>query len=348
MVHIMIRSVSLETVVPQKCYAVVVRQSPRLADNRQRLSLLVTLILFLFTSINARAQPSTTLTFQPSLTHMDRQEITRMLFHPVQVPRNTPPAGAVDIDVPVAEGVTIACRLYSHATSSPTLIFFHGNGEIIPDYDDIGPMYGREQLNFLVAEYRGYGWSTGTPLTSTLLPDSNAVFLALRQWLGQHGYTGPLFVMGRSLGSASAIDVAVNHSEAICGLIIESGFAKTLPLAKVLGVDLAQMGITEEQTFNNGAKIALFTKPTFILHGQYDQLIPLWQAETLQAESGAKSKELQIVPGADHNSLIAMAGPLYFQVIRKFVEKAAGTAPDWRERRRQFKAQQAQTAGETP
>jgi pimeloyl-ACP methyl ester carboxylesterase len=271
---------------------------------------------------------------------MDRPEITQLLFHPIQVTRNTPPAGASDIDIQVAEGITIACRLHSHAAASPTLIFFHGNGEIIPDYDEVGPSYVREGLNFLVAEYRGYGWSTGTPLTSTLLPDSNVVFLALKDWLRDHGYTGALFVMGRSLGSASAIDVAVNHSEAVSGLIIESGFAKTLPLAKVLGVDLAKMGIAEEQTFNNSGKIAGFTKPTFILHGQYDQLIPLWQAETLQAESGAKSKEFQIVPGADHNSLIAIAGPLYFQVIREFVEKAAGTAPDWRQRRRQFKAAQ--------
>lgn len=266
-----------------------------------------------------------------------------MLFRPVDAPRNSPPAGAVDIDVTVAQGVVIACRLHTQAITSPTILFFHGNGESIPSYDAIGPRYGHEQLNLLIIEYRGCGWSTGTPQASTLLPDSNAVFLALLQWLGEHGYNGPLFVMGRSLGSASAIDVAANHSETISGLIIESGFAKTLPLAKVLGVDLSQMGINEEQTFNNSAKIASITKPTLILHGQYDQLIPLWQAETLQAESGAKNKELQIVPGADHNSLIATAGPLYFQVIRKFVEKAAGIAPDWRERRRQFKAaQQAQ------
>lgn len=280
---------------------------------------------------------------------MDRPEITRLLFHPLSVAQNTPPAGAIDLDVQVADGVAIACRLHSHGLTSPTLIFFHGNGEIIPDYDSVGPMYVREGLNFLVAEYRGYGWSTGTPLTSTLLTDSNTVFLTVKEWLHNHGYTGPLMVMGRSLGSASAIDVAANHSEAISGLIIESGFAKTLPLAKVLGVDLAAMGITEEQTFNNSAKIARVTKPTYILHGQYDQLIPIWQAETLQAESGAKTKEMQIVPGADHNSLIAVAGPLYFQAIRKFVEKATGTAPDWRERRRQFKARQAQAAaGETP
>jgi pimeloyl-ACP methyl ester carboxylesterase len=280
-------------------------------------------------------------------TIMDRPEITRLLFHPVKVAPNVPPPGAVDIHPQVDDGTIIGCRLYSHSVTAPTLIFFHGNGEIIPDYDDVGPRYVQEGMNFLVTEYRGYGWSGGTPLASTLLSDSNTLFVALKEWLADHDYTGALFIMGRSLGSASAIDVAVNHSDAVCGLIVESGFAKTLPLAKVLGVDLEKMEITEEQTFNNSKKIGKFTKPTFILHGQYDQLIPLWQAETLQAESGAKNKEFQIVPGADHNSLIAVAGQLYFQAIRKFVEKAACLTPDWRERRRQFKAQkQKNTAAE--
>jgi pimeloyl-ACP methyl ester carboxylesterase len=306
-----------------------------------RLCLWAALVVSSTAAAEASEQPITRNQL-PSHNIMDRPEITKLIFHPVQIPKNTPPAGAVDLEVPVADGVTVACRLHHHAVGSPTLIFFHGNGEIIPDYDQVGPEYVREGINFLVAEYRGYGWSTGTPLTSAFLPDSNVVFLYAQDWLRDHGYTGALFVMGRSLGSASAIDVAVNHSEAIAGLIIESGFAKTLPLAKMLGVDLAAMGIDEEQSFNNGGKIAGFTKPTYILHGQYDQLIPLWQAETLQAECGARSKEFQIVPGADHNSLIAVAGPLYFQAIRKFIEKAAGLAPDWRERRRLFKAQQAE------
>ncbi|WP_448873666.1 alpha/beta hydrolase [Desulfobulbus propionicus] len=272
---------------------------------------------------------------------MDRPEITQLLFRPVKAAQTICPEGAVDFSVPVDEGVAIACRMYHHAKERPTLIFFHGNGEIIPDYDEIGPLYGREGLNLLVAEYRGYGWSTGTPLTSTFLPDCNTVFLNAHGWLNEQGYTGAVFVMGRSIGSAAAIDVALNHVDLITGLIVESGFARTLPLAKVLGLDLEAMGITEEQSFNNISKIRAFTKPTYILHGQYDQLIPLWQAETLQAECGARAKEFQIVPGADHNSLIAVAGQLYFQVIKKFVEKSAGLELDWRERRRQFKARQA-------
>ncbi|MDX9834394.1 MAG: alpha/beta hydrolase [Desulfobulbus sp.] len=277
--------------------------------------------------------------------NLDRPEIVDVLFHPIKTGRVPGPEGSVDIDITVAEGVSLGCRLFTNSLIAPTLIFFHGNGETVPDYDGIGPFYVQEGMNFLVTDYRGYGWSTGKPLTSAMLADSNSLFLQLKDWLAANGYTGPLFVMGRSLGSASAIEVAVSHSDDLTGLIIESGFAQTLPLAKTLGVDLEQFGITEEMTFANASKIERFIKPTYILHGQRDQLIPLWQAETLAARSGAKNREFQVVPGADHNTLIAVAGRVYFQAISQFVQKAAGIAPDWRDRRRAFKAKQAEQAG---
>lgn len=275
---------------------------------------------------------------------MDYTRIERVLFHPRNTRKTEAPAGAVNIDVPVTADIRLGCRLFTHDNTTPTLIFFHGNGEIVSDYDDIAPYYLKEGLNFLLCDYRGYGWSDGTPRLDSFLADVDAAFVFLRAWLAERDYTGPLFVMGRSLGSACAIDIAARHNEVLSGLIIESGFARSLPLLQVLGLDPAAMGMREEDSFNNGEKIAVVTKPTFILHGQYDQLIPLWQAETLQAASGAKQKELQIIPGADHNSLIAVAGTRYFAAIRAFVEKATGTAPDWRQRRRQFKAAQQQGA----
>ncbi len=305
------------------------------------LCLLVTLLTL--SACDEERQKSKTMVSQQNI--MDRPEIIDVLFRPIKEPQLPTPTGAVDLTIQVADDVSLGCRLFASGQAAPTVIYFHGNAETVPDYNNIGPYYTDAGLNVLFTDYRGYGWSTGRPLTSTFLADSNQLFVRLKEWLVEQGYSGPLFVMGRSLGSASAIDVAVNHEDAVTGLIIESGFARTLPLAKVLGVDLEAMGITEEQTFDNGGKIARFSKPTYILHGQHDRLIPLWQAETLMAASGAKNKEMQIVPGADHNTLIAVAGRRYFQAIGNFVDKAAGTAPDWRERRRRFKQQQALEQG---
>lgn len=269
---------------------------------------------------------------------MDRPEVLQVLFHPRATPKTTAPAGATDIDISVAPEIIIGNRLYGDTKDVPVILFFHGNGETVTDYDEIGPMYNQVGLNVLVTDFRGYGWSTGTPTSSNMLSDAHALYTGLRNWLYANQYSGPIFLMGRSLGSACAIELATEFNDEISGIIIESGFAETLPLAQTLGLDIAGLGITEEETFNNKGKIESVTKPTFMLHGRMDDLIPVWQAERLMAASGARSKELQIVPGADHNSLIAIGGMLYFQAIKQFVDKTLG-ANDWRTKRRAYRAQ---------
>ncbi|MCI5124994.1 MAG: alpha/beta fold hydrolase [Candidatus Electrothrix sp. AR5] len=271
---------------------------------------------------------------------MDRPEVQRVLFHPRTAERTPLPAGAEDIDIEVEPGVVIGCRFFAAGKDKPTILFFHGNGEIVADYDEIGPEYVRYGLNVLVTDYRGYGWSDGEPSFSTLLADSHILYAELKKILAEREYKPTVFIMGRSLGSASAIELAREYNEDISGLIIESGFAETLPLAETLGADMSAMDITEEQTFNNKGKIKDVTKPTFLLHGQLDILIPLWQAEKLHADSGARVKELQVVPGADHNALISIGGKYYFMALQQFIEKITGDS-DWRNRRKNFKRDRA-------
>ena len=285
---------------------------------------------------------------------MSHEDIDKALFRPVRLTRGDAPApeGARDLDIPLSDGARLGGRLFPHGPAAPNLLYFHGNNETVPDYDEVGPRFAAQGLNFLVFDYRGFGWSDGEPGLRRFLPDAEEALLFLASRLPELGYAGPLAVMGRSLGSACAIDAAARHPDKVRALVIDSGFAKTLPLAKTLGIDLEAHGFSEETAFNNAVKIRAVSRPTLILHGQFDQLIPLWQAELLHAESGARNKELQMVPGADHNSLIAKGGDYYFLAVGRFVGTACGTAPGWRERRRAFKAAQAATeraaAGKEP
>lgn len=270
------------------------------------------------------------------LQQLDRPEILEKLFYPRKTTRSAPPEGADNIDIAVADDIIIGSRLFTADKDAPVILFFHGNGETVPDYDDIGPVYTGLGLNFLITDYRGYGWSTGIPSASTMISDGRIIHRIITRWLTDNGYRGKLFVMGRSMGSAPAIDLAAQNYQELNGLIIESGFAETIPLARTLGLDLESLGIDEQDCFNNAEKIERVTIPTFILHGQQDSLIPLWQAQKLHAACGAKSKEMQIVPGADHNSVIAVAGMLYFQAIKGYVDRISGSS-DWRKRRKNFK-----------
>ena len=66
--------------------------------------------------------------------------------------------------------------------------------------------------------------------------------------------------MGRSLGSASALELAWAHKTDIDALVIESGFALAAPLLRLLGVDTEAIGFSEEKGFRNIDKIRAFDK----------------------------------------------------------------------------------------
>ena len=272
-------------------------------------------------------------------TKLDQPEILGTIFYPEKCSKTPLPENTEDIDIEVAKDVVIGCRLYIHDKSSPNILFFHGNGEKVCDYDDISPMYNAAGMNFLVVDYRGYGWSNGTPTVTNMLEDAEVLFQETRNWLSFNQFNGAFFLMGRSLGSISAIDLAKNHEDDIKGLILESAIADTMPLVRALGLDLESTDFTEDDGFRNLQKIEKVSKPTFIFHGARDELIPAAEAEKLQAHSGARTKEFVIIPGAQHNTMIAVGGRLYFETIKTFINKLTGVT-DWRKRRKSVKVGQ--------
>ncbi len=267
---------------------------------------------------------------------LDHPDALALIFYPEKCSKTPLPAGAIDVSIEVEKDITLGCRFHVHDKSNPNILYFHGNGEQVCDHDAIGPMYGEVGLNLLVVDYRGYGWSNGTPTVSNMLSDADIVFEKSKKWLEENGCTGALFIMGRSLGSVPAINLAKNHDD-FKGLLLESAIADTVPLAISLGLNFPQREICEENGFKNLQKIEKVTKPTFILHGARDELIPASEAEKLQAHSGARSKEFVVIPGAQHNSMITTGGKLYFETIKKFVDKFTG-ASNWRNRRKAMKA----------
>lgn len=255
---------------------------------------------------------------------LDQPEILEVLFYPRREEALQAPQGAIDYQIKVEDGVHVGARFFMAGEKDPNILFFHGNGEIVADYNPVGPLYNEHGLNFLAVDYRGYGRSSGMPTTSLMMRDTHVVFKAVRQWLENRNYTGPMIVMGRSLGSACALELAASVEEDISGLVIESGFAHTVPLLQSLGVDTQALGISEADGFKNLQKIEQVTKPTLQIHGRYDEIIPVTSAEQLQVYCGSRGKEFHIIPGADHNNILVKGGKIYFEVIKRFTNKIEG------------------------
>jgi pimeloyl-ACP methyl ester carboxylesterase len=251
---------------------------------------------------------------------VDFSLIDQRIFYPRRDPHARPPVGAEDHSFAAEPGIEIGSRFYLADPSGPHLLFFHGNGEIASDYDEIGPLYNRWGISLLVADYRGYGKSQGTPSVTTLLPDALAVFDQVLDWRKEQQRSGPFLIMGRSLGSAPAIEIAYRRKDNVAALILDSAFAYSLPLLRLLGIPAEALGLREEDGFKNYEKISFITKPTLLIAGQEDELIPPSESEILLQNSGAQRKELILVPGAGHNDIFARCGEGYFEMVARFVK----------------------------
>ena len=253
---------------------------------------------------------------------LDRPEILMFLFHPrPEPPRSGSASIGEDVLIPVAEGIRIGARLHMAATEAPNILFFHGNGEIVADYDELGPLYTQMGINFLAADYRGYGRSTGQPTVSAMMQDSHIVFQFIKDWLNQNRYSGPFIVMGRSLGSASVLELVDHYKPEIDALIIESGFAFAGPLLQLLGMNPEAMGFSEETGFQNLDKIRNFDRPTLVIHAERDHIIPFSDGQAFYDASPATTKHLLKIPGANHNDIFARGLTQYLEAIKTLVKQ---------------------------
>jgi len=247
---------------------------------------------------------------------LDIPEVLGFVFYPRR-DYSEPPPGSRDHMITVDDGIRVHCRFYVHSAGSPSILHFHGNGEVVSDYDYIAPMYNRLGLNLFVADYRGYGASGGQPTLSNAVSDACLLFSSFDGILSGDDYCRDVFVMGRSLGSISAIEIAHRHGEEIRGLVIESGFAAVVNLLSHLGFPARTLGI-EDREFPNLARIRRIAVPTLIIHGENDQLIPASEGEALFRGSAAVDKRLLIIPGAGHNDIMWIGMEEYLEEIRRF------------------------------
>jgi alpha-beta hydrolase superfamily lysophospholipase len=259
--------------------------------------------------------------FEKGLELLDRQEIIFLLFFPRRESMRDPSSpGVMNHFITVAEGVSIGCRFYAAAKGAPNILFFHGNGETVPDYDYVAPVYRNRGLNLFVADYRGYGGSNGTPTCTATIKDSHPIFQGFVAFLKEKGYMGDLFVMGRSLGSAPAIEVAFHYQEQLKGLIVESGSAGAGNQLKRLGVTHLFKDVREVVGFGNDLKIKEITIPTLVIHGEEDEIIPVEEGRTLYGLSGSPNKSSLFVPGAGHNDLMMRGLEAYMAAVEKFTQ----------------------------
>jgi len=264
---------------------------------------------------------------QADLTFLDRPEILETVFPLVYSPfymagyPRPLPSGIPVYPIEVEPGININCGLWVKAKELPTVLYFHGNGETVDDYTQVAPLFHQRGINLFVVDYRGYGSSDGKPTISNMVSDAHTLFKGALEIIKNDGFTyvSP-FIMGRSLGSIPAVEIACHYQDKICGIIIESGTANNFrSLWNSSGLSGRENILGEEGWFLNKVKVRQVNRPTLIIHGEYDDIIPVTEGQELYLNSGAQEREFLIIPGAGHNDIMMADHNLYFSAIERFV-----------------------------
>jgi pimeloyl-ACP methyl ester carboxylesterase len=248
-----------------------------------------------------------------------------LLDHPLLASRLFFPRSA-SVDhaflVTAADGISkLACFRALPHPGAPTVLHFHGNGEVVSDYlPDMAEEFARLGVNSLFAEYRGYGGSDGSPALGSMLEDAAAVLEAS----GEEPANVVLF--GRSIGSLFAIELAARYPS-VRGLILESGIADVLERAlfrvdaEELGASQADLEAAFAERFDHRAKLGRYRGPTLILHAANDRLVLASHAERNFAWSGAAEadKELILFRRGAHNSVFLANYAEYIDALRRFL-----------------------------
>jgi len=243
----------------------------------------------------------------------DSDEFNQNLFFP-RLDNSAVPNRADDIFIKVESNCNVHARCYKNSEAKFTILFFHGNGEIVSDYNGLAEHFIRFGCEFIVCDFRGYGRSEGVPTLKSTLIDASTIYCYLRE---NKILKKNVCVMGRSLGSASAIELCARFSEITC-CIIESGYADPIPLVERRGLKVTNITAAENALFSNSEKIRLVKCPILIMHGEMDSLISPEEAKLNHKNASSVHKKLALLEGVGHNDIMMARDNAYFSYLSSF------------------------------
>lgn len=157
------------------------------------------------------------------------------------------------------------------------VLYFGGRSEDVSWVArDAGRMF--PGMTVLAVNYRGYGESHGIPTESSIVDDGRVLF----DWLVERRHIDPnkVAVVGRSLGSGVAVQVATNRP--VHSLVLITPYDSVLALAR-RRFRAVPISFVLRQRFETIKYAALLKIPTYVLRAATDAVVPHSHTDVLVA-----------------------------------------------------------------
>jgi len=187
----------------------------------------------------------------------------------------------------------------SEQSSVGTIVFFHGNAGHLGDCGAVAASLANLGLDVLLPDYRGFGLSEGKASEEGLYTDARFIY----RWLVDVQAINPhqLIVVGHSLGSAVAADLAV-HSP-LAAVVMLGAFTHTPAIARHRFSYLPAWYLEWDLTrFDSLVRVPRINIPILFGVGSEDRVIPPQEARELFKVAHSPKQWLSIT-GAGHNDI---------------------------------------------
>eukprot|EP00747_Dinoflagellata_sp_TGD_P196238 gnl/TRDRNA2_/TRDRNA2_66073_c0_seq1.p1 gnl/TRDRNA2_/TRDRNA2_66073_c0~~gnl/TRDRNA2_/TRDRNA2_66073_c0_seq1.p1 ORF type:complete len:417 (+),score=55.35 gnl/TRDRNA2_/TRDRNA2_66073_c0_seq1:87-1337(+) len=227
----------------------------------------------------------------------------------------------IDLDYgrELGAGSYVPATLMRYPNARYFVVYFHSNGE------DMGlcrafcsRLRSTLEVHVLVAEYPGYGLCPGVSTEESLMNAGRATFLFARDVLKWPAKD--IMLMGRSLGSAVAVQLAVEFE---CqGLILVAPFMSLLKVFERFVGTLAHALVGD--LFASCEWMARVRVPTLVIHGQRDKLVPCDHGRSL-CDLCQQRKMFVSPEDMDHNTDLFSNAEFFVRPMLRFFQ-----LPDYR------------------
>lgn len=180
-----------------------------------------------------------------------------------------------------------------------TAILFHGNAGLGLERAYLAPHFTRRGLRLILAEYPGYGARPGSPSEAALVADATALYARVSA-----SFAGaPILIVGESLGTGVAVQVATNQKDRRPSrLVLLTPFLSLAETAARMYPFLPARYLLRDR-FDSATALLGYGGPVAILVAGSDEVVGAEQGRALAQLSRSRGETVVVdLPGAGHNS----------------------------------------------
>ena len=224
--------------------------------------------------------------------------------------------------IPVDEGVLEGRFATSTQPPAALVLICHGIGDRLYFWSKVQTLLATAGFASLVFHYAGYGRSQGHATPENFEADTRAAYAHLAALAPGT----PLFILGTSLGSAIAVQVASSLAPPPAGVVLSQAFTSLRQAAgaviRRLYLPLPSIALLMPDIWRSANTLSLLDCPILIVHSAADELFPASMGEQLYAAAATREKGTESFvspPGFAHGDVCLRPEAAYWEPILAFL-----------------------------